>query len=179
LWYRQNKDAINEHRRAAYKIKTSEGTLQNDSIVPCKYRSMNDIMERTFPVVSSLSGYAPPQHSLVVQISFENVHNTGETSFKPEECHIYIVHSNVRPNPCVCPIACSDGQRLQISHGRGNEDILCDDLNDSALGHLFDNLDSTARNKRPSNPTSQSNVVPPRELVIPDGILHGTMEVTQ
>lgn len=34
LQYQQNKDVINGRRRAAYKRKTSEVTLQNDSIVP-------------------------------------------------------------------------------------------------------------------------------------------------
>jgi len=48
IMYQQNKDAMNEHRIAAYKRKMSEGTLQNDSIVPCKYCNMDDIMERTF-----------------------------------------------------------------------------------------------------------------------------------
>jgi len=69
LWYQQNKDAINECRRATYNRKTSEATHQNDSIFPCKYHTMDDIMERTFPVDSSLSGYAPPQHNLVVRCS--------------------------------------------------------------------------------------------------------------
>jgi len=87
--------------------------------------------------------------------------------------------ANVHPNPSVCPIAFSDGQRLQNIHGGGNDDIFCDDLDDSLLGHLFDNLDPHARNKRPSNPASQSNVVPPRESVIPDSISRGTIKVTQ
>lgn len=70
---------------------------------------------------------------------------------------------SVHPNSYVCPIACYDGQRLQNIHGVGNDDILCDDLDDSLLGHLFDDLDLVARNKIPSNITSQSNVVPPIE----------------
>ena len=179
LQYQQNKDAINESRRATYNRKTSEATLQKNSIVPRKYHTMDDIMERTFTVDSSLSGYAPPHHNLVVRCSYENVHNIGETSCNREERHIDIVDENFHPNPSMCPIACFDGQRLQNIHGGGNDDILCDDLDDSLLGHLFDNLDPVARNKRPSNPASQSNVVPPRESIIPDSILRGTMEVTK
>ena len=86
---------------------------------------------------------------------------------------------NVHPNPSVCPIACFDGQRLQNIHVVGNYDIVCDDLDDSLLGHLFDNLEPVARNIESSNPASQSNVIPPRESVIPNGISRGTMEVTQ
>ena len=59
------------------------------------------------------------------------------------------------------------------------DDILCDDLDDILLGHFFDNLDPVARNIKYSNSASQNNVVPPRELVIPDRISHGTMKVTQ
>ena len=55
LRYQQNKDAINEHKRATYNIKMSEVTLDNDFIIPRKYRTMDDIMERTFHVDSSLS----------------------------------------------------------------------------------------------------------------------------
>jgi len=50
LRYQQNKDAINERRRATYNRKTSETTPQNDSIVLCKYHTMGDIMEITFPI---------------------------------------------------------------------------------------------------------------------------------
>ena len=80
LWYQQNKDVMNEHRRAAYKTKMSEATLQNHFIIPRKYCTMDDIMERTFHVHSSLSGYAPPQHNLGVRFSSKNVHNIEETS---------------------------------------------------------------------------------------------------
>lgn len=66
LWYQQNKDAINEHRRATYHTRTSESTLENGFIIPRKYSTMDDIMERTFPIASSLSQYAPRQHNIVV-----------------------------------------------------------------------------------------------------------------
>ena len=178
LRYQKNKDPINKHRRDTYNRRTSEATLENYFIIPHKYHTMDDIMERKFPVDSSLSKYAPRQHNFVVRCSPENVYNIGETSCNREECHIDTVDENVRPNPSMCPIACFDGQRLQNIHGGVNNDILCDDLNDSLLGHLFDNLDLATRNKRPSNPASQSNVVPPRGLFIPDSISCGTIEVT-
>ena len=78
LWYQQNKVPINEHRRATYCRRTSEATIQNDFIIPRKYRTMDDIMERTFHVNSSLLGYAPPQHNLVVWCSSKNFHNIGK-----------------------------------------------------------------------------------------------------
>ena len=52
LPYQQNKDIVNEHRRATYHIKMSEKTLQNDFMIPRKYHTMDDIMERTFPLDS-------------------------------------------------------------------------------------------------------------------------------
>lgn len=69
----------------------------------------------------------------------------------------------------MCPIARFDG----------NDDIFYDDLNDSLLGQLFDKMESAAPKKRPSNLASQSNVVPPRELVILDSIASGATEVIQ
>ena len=96
-----------------------------------------------------------------------------------DEHHIDNLDEKFHPNHYVCPISCFDGQRLQNIHGGGNHDIVCDDLDDSLIGHLFDNLEPVARNIESSNPTSQSNVVPPRELVNLDSISHGPMEVTQ
>lgn len=40
--------------RATYDRKTSETTLENDAIIPRKYHTMDNIMERTFHVDSSL-----------------------------------------------------------------------------------------------------------------------------
>ena len=69
--------------------------------------------------------------------------------------------ANFHPNPSVSAIAsCEQGQRLQNIHGGGNDDIVCDDLDDSLIGHLFDNLDPTGLNIVSSNLPSQSNFVP-------------------
>ena len=65
LWYQQNKGTINEHRRARSHRRTTETTLKNDFMVPNRYRTMDDIMERTFPLSSSLPEYAPRQHNFV------------------------------------------------------------------------------------------------------------------
>ena len=86
---------------------------------------------------------------------------------------------NVHPNPSVSAITSFEqGQRSQNIHGGGNDDIVCDDLDDSFIGHLFDNLEPVGQNIRYSNPPSQNNVVPQTKSVIPDSILRGTMEVT-
>ena len=77
--YQKNKDTINEHRRATYHRRTSETTLQNYFMIPRKYRTMDDIMEITFPLDSSLTKYVDHQHNFVVWCSPENVHNIGET----------------------------------------------------------------------------------------------------
>ena len=63
--YQKNKDTVNEHRRARYHRRTSETTLKNYFMIPRKYRTMDDIMERTFPPDSSLPEYAPRQHNVV------------------------------------------------------------------------------------------------------------------
>lgn len=139
---------------------------------------MDDIIERTFPIDISLWGYPPHLHNLVVRCSLENVHRIREKTCSKEENHFDNVDANVHPNASMCPIACFDGQGLQYIHGGGNDNILCNDLDDSLLGHLFDNLDQVSRNIRSSNPPSQSNMVPPRESVIRDNISHGTMRVT-
>lgn len=136
-------------------------------------------MERTFHIDSSLSRYVPRSHNLVVQCSTKNVHNIGETSCNREERHINNVDANVHPNPFMCPTACFDGRRLQDIHGGGNDDILCDYLDDSLLCRFFYHLDAVSQNIKSSNPASQSNLVPQRELVIPHSISCGTMEVRQ
>ena len=69
LRYQQNKDTINEHRRAKYHRRMTETTLQKDFMVPPRYRTMDDIMERTFPLGSSLPEYAPHQHNFVFRCS--------------------------------------------------------------------------------------------------------------
>ena len=128
LRYEQNKDTINEHSRAKYRRKMTETTLQKDFMVPPRYRTMDDIMERAFPLGSSLPEYAPRQHNFVFQRSPENFHNIEETSRNMEENHIHNVDENFHPNPSVSAIAsCQKGQRLQNIHGGGNDDIVCDD----------------------------------------------------
>lgn len=145
LRYQQNKETINEHRRATYHRRTSEKYLQNYFIIPHKYRTMDDIMERTFPLDSSLPEYAPHQHSFVFRCSPKNFHNIGETYRNREEHHIDNVDANFHPNPSVSTIAsCEKSQRLQNIHGGGNDDIVRDDFDDSLIGHLFDNLDPTS-----------------------------------
>ena len=61
LWYQKNKITINEHRRDTYHRRKSETTLKNDFMIPHKYRIMDDIMERTFPLDSSLPKPPPYQ----------------------------------------------------------------------------------------------------------------------
>ena len=180
LRYQQNKDTINEHRRAKYRRRTTETTLKNYFMVPPRYRTMDDIMERTFPLGSSLPEYAPRQHNFVFQRSPENYQNIEETSHNREEHHVHNVDANVHPNPSVSAIAsCEKGQRLQNIHGGGNDDIVCDALDDSLIGHLFDNLDPAGRNIISSNLRSENNVVQRTETVIPDSSPRGTMEVIQ
>ena len=79
-------------------------------MVPPRYRTMDDIMERTFPLGSSLPEYAPHQHNFVFQRSPENFHNIEETSRNREEHHIHNVDANVHTNPSISAISsCEKG----------------------------------------------------------------------
>ena len=44
LQYQQNKDAINERRRALYHTRTTQNNIQNDYLNSRKYRSLAAIM---------------------------------------------------------------------------------------------------------------------------------------
>ena len=44
LWYQQNKDAINERRRALYRTRTTRNNIENDFLDSLKYRSLAAIM---------------------------------------------------------------------------------------------------------------------------------------
>ena len=117
LPYQQNKDTINEHRRATYHRRTTESTLQNNFMIPHKYRTMDDIMERTFPIDSSLSESTPPQHNFVVRCSPWNVYNIGEKSRNREEHHIYNEDDNLHPNHSISTISSFEqSQMLQNIH---------------------------------------------------------------
>ena len=108
---------------------------------------MDDIMERTFPLDSSLLEYAPREHNFVFRCSPENFHNIGEKYRNREEHHIDNVDANFHPNRSVSEIvSCEKGQWLQNIHGGGNDDIVCDDLDDSLIGHLFDNFELFGQN---------------------------------
>ena len=97
-----------------------------------------------------------------------------------EEHHINEMDAIFHPNPFASTIASFEqGQRLQNIHGGGNDDIVCDDLDASLIGHFFDNLELVARKIRSSNPPSHNNVVPQRKPSIPDSTSRGTMEVTK
>jgi len=55
------------------------------------------------------------------------------------------VDKNVHSNPFSSTNASFEkGERLKIIHGRVSDGMLCNDLDDILLGHLFDNLERVA-----------------------------------
>ena len=65
LRHQQNKDIINEHWRDTYHTRMSETTLQNYFMISCKYHTMDDIMERIFPLDSSFPESPHCPHNFV------------------------------------------------------------------------------------------------------------------
>ena len=53
LWYQQNKDAINEHRRSVYHRRKTGFHIVDEFPHSRKYGSLADIMQRTFPITVS------------------------------------------------------------------------------------------------------------------------------
>ena len=77
LRYQQNKDAINERRRALYRTRTTRNNIENGFLDSRKYRSLAAIMRTTIHVDVSFPqnfhtldiSYVPQSHNNVVFIA--------------------------------------------------------------------------------------------------------------
>jgi hypothetical protein len=93
LRYQQNKNAINECRRLVYRS-TRDSSPVIDFPISRKYRSLVDIMQRTFPInVSFPESFHNPYISFIPQTS-NNIHFIRETSRILEDNHVHRLPTN-------------------------------------------------------------------------------------
>jgi len=187
LRYQENKDAINERRRLLYRRRVRENTTETDFSISRKYRSLADIMQRTFPInVSFLEPFHNPTISTIPQYS-NNLNFIGETYHIPEDHHVHRLCTNENLHTSTNGSASLDhGVRTQNMQDRVTN-VIPENVPSTevpvrrALARLLENL----RTPRPiidssfHNPHSEENVAPPTESIIPHTISLGTTKVFQ
>jgi hypothetical protein len=173
LRYQQNKDAINERRRALYRTRTTRNNIENGFLDSRKYRSLAAIMRTTIPVDVSF-----PQNFHTLDISYvpqshNNVVFIAETSHVPKDDHVQNLDSNENPqsstngNPRL-----QHEVRLENLHGRVVEDIEnigpSEFVGDSNfLANLVDNLQPLPAGVGCVSPLPnfRENIHPPTESI--------------
>jgi len=174
LQYEQNKDAINDCRRVLYHIITTRNTVQNYFPNSRKYKSLDYIMWRTFPInVYFPKAFPSPSISNVPQ-STNNIVFIGESSHTLEDRHLQNLATNnnlessTNANPSLC-----HARRVQNLHAGVIDDIqhivpykVVGDSN--MLANLVDNLQSIDVGIRYifHLPHYLANVLPPTKSLI-------------
>ena len=97
LQYQQNKDAINERRKALYHTRTTRNNIDIDFLDSPKYRSLVSIMRTTIHVDVSFPQYFHTLDISYVPQSYNNVVSIAETSHIPKDDHVQNLDSNENP----------------------------------------------------------------------------------
>jgi hypothetical protein len=124
LWYQQNKDKIHECKRALYHIRTTQNMIPNDFPNSCKYRSLVDIMRRTFPLDVSFQQSFQSQDISNIPQSPDNIVLFRETSHIWEDHHVenQATNDNLQCSSNENPTLLH-AKRVQNLHGEVTDDI--------------------------------------------------------
>ena len=195
LWYKRNKDAINDHRRFVYHSRKTGIHISNELPHSHKYRSLADIMQRTFPITVSFPEYFPNQNvSPLIHPPDMNVFFRQPFPF-PKDHPSQSKHIDANYHPSSNANACFDnGVREEDMHLQLTQIIPEITPSEGNLHFQVSLLDPQivpseviGDNNIPpvrivssfNNPPLQANVVPPTESIIPHIISLGTTKVFQ
>jgi hypothetical protein len=187
LWYQRNKDAINQRRRLLYHRRTRESNTDIDFPHSRKYRSLADIMQRTFPMnVSFPESFHNPHISTIPQSS-NNIHFIGQTSLFPEDHHVHRIPTNGNLHTSANGSESIENEAIVQNMQDRVTDVIQEQVPSTevhvrhVLSRLLQNLQTPPANIAPSfhNHHSVQSVVPPTESIIPHTISLGTTKVFQ
>ena len=193
LWYQRNKDAINYRRRSVYHSKKNGIHIADELPHSRKYRSLADIMQRTFPIVVSFLEYFPSQivspliHPPSMNVFFHQLFPFPE-DHPSKSKH---THDNFQPssNADVCSEIGAKEEDMHLQVAQIIPEIEPSERNlHFQVSHLNPQIapsEVIGDNSIPpvrivssfDHPPLQTNVVPPIESIIPLTISLGTTKV--